>query len=201
MARPRQYDRDAVLDAATRLFWERGYEATSVDDLVGATGLNRASMYGAFGDKRGLFLAAIGHYVDTVMRDRLGVLDAPGSALAAITRFFEELIAFSCGRDRHLGCLMTNCAVGLVQRDSAIAAIWRDAIARAEDSFLRAVRRGQDEGEITTAHDAVALARSLVATLHGLRVSARAGVEPEVLRDVVAVALDGLRVREIRART
>lgn len=193
MARPRQYDREAVLDAAMRLFWERGYEATSVDELVAATGLNRASMYNAFGDKQGLFLAAADHYAETVTRARLQMLDAPGSAVAAIGRFFDEMIAFSRGSGRRLGCLLTNCAIELVPHEAEVAARWRAALSRLEDALQATIRRGQEQGEIPVERDARALARSLVATVQGLRVLARSDVDEAVLRDAAKVALEVLR--------
>ena len=192
MARPLSYERKAVLEQAMRLFWRQGYEATSVQDLVEATGLNRASLYNAFGDKRGLFLAAIERYQSVTSCGRLSALEAEGSALAALRRYFEELIAFSLGDGRRLGCLMTNSAIEMAPRDPDCAERLRDGLARVEDAFYHLVRRAQSRGEIAQARDARALARFLLGLVQGLRVLARLDPQEDRLRDLVETGLSAL---------
>lgn len=198
MARPKTFDRDAVLDKAMRVFWRQGYEATSVRDLVTATGINRASMYDTFGDKRGLFLASVDRYVNAITAMRLGMLDAPGPALATLRAFFDDLIRFSIGEGRRLGCMMTNTSVELAPHDEEIGTLMAEALGRVEDAFFRLLTRAEAQGEIPPGRDLRAHARFLLATLNGLRVLARAKPDEAALRDVVEtalVAVEGPRAR------
>lgn len=189
MARHKEFDRATVLDQAMRAFWRRGYEATSIQDLVEATGINRASMYDSFGDKHGLFQAAVQHYIANVSGPRLKRLEAEGSAVAAIRGYFEELAAFSAGEGRDLGCLITNSAVELAPHDPVVAETLRQSLAKVEDAFYRALLRARAGGEVPEDMDLRATARFLTATVNGVRVLARANPDPGTLRDVVATAL------------
>ena len=192
MARQKEFDRDAVLEQAMLVFWRHGYEATSVQDLVTATGINRASMYGTFGDKRGVFLAAVDRYLEHVNAKRLAELRAPGPAKAAIRRYFDGLLVFAAGEGRRLGCLITNSAVELAPHDRQIGSCLRESLGRVEQAFHGVIERGQAQGEISPEKDPRALARFLVSTVQGLRVLSRADSEEAVLRDVVSVALAAL---------
>src|SRR5919106_4461692 len=110
MARPREFDEEAVLDAAIQCFWRRGYEATSVRDLVEKTGITSASLYNAFGDKRALYQRALDRYVEGSIADRIRRCEslAPYDAIAG---FFDEIISRSL-RDRdHKGCMLVNAAL------------------------------------------------------------------------------------------
>src|SRR5262245_36571756 len=100
MARPREFDEEAVLDAAVQCFWVRGYEATSVRDLIEETGITGASLYNAFGDKRALYEKALGHYVDTSISDRIRRCEKlePREAIGA---FFAEILKRSIGDRQH----------------------------------------------------------------------------------------------------
>ena len=133
MARPREFDETEVLEAALELFRAKGFEGTTLAELEQATGLGRASLYGAFGDKRSLFLKVLGglggasaagrprrpgRYCETAMECRLEGLRAPGAGRAAILAVFREIArAASTDRDRK-GCMVTNCAVELADRDA-----------------------------------------------------------------------------------
>ena len=175
-----------------KLFWRQGYEATSVQQLVEATGLNRASLYNAFGDKHGLFLAAVDRYLESVSCSRLTALEADGPAFSALRGYFDELIAFSLGDGRRLGCLITNTAIELAPHDPACEARLRDGLARVEDAFYQLIRRAQRQGEIDPARDARALARFLLGLVQGLRVLARLVPQEDRLRDLVGTGLAAL---------
>jgi TetR/AcrR family transcriptional repressor of nem operon len=192
MARPRGFEREAALEQAMRLFWARGYAAVSIQDVVEATGINRASLYAAFGDKRALFREAIEHYLTNVSAARLNRLERPGSAKAAIHGYFEELVAFTLGEGRRLGCLLTNTAVELAPHDEAMGGRLRASFAKVEDAFARAIRRGQAEGEIPAQKDPRALARFLLNAVQGLRVTGRVAPRKAALHDIVTVTLAAL---------
>lgn len=190
MPRPREFEREVVLDRAMRAFWARGYEATSVQHLVECMGIQRGSLYGAFGDKRGLFLAAIEHYERVMTARLLATLDAPGSGLAAIRRFFRLKVALAQERGRPRGCLVTNSAAELASRDRAAAGWIGAALARVEAAFHRAVVRAQEAGEIDPARDARALARFLTSSAQGLSVMAKAARDRAALDDIVRITLE-----------
>jgi TetR/AcrR family transcriptional repressor of nem operon len=189
MARPKEFDREQVLDRATRLFWERGFAGASLSDLEAAMGIGRTSIYAAFGAKEDLFIAAIDHYDAAYSIKLRNALTSALPVREAIASYFEQLmIAFE---DPHLplGCLVTNVAVegdrGTTRMGRRIAA----SITRAEDTFYRVLRQAQTEGAIDPRADARAIGRYLVATTHGLSALAKAISDVAALRDVVAVVL------------
>lgn len=171
------------------LFWRKGYESTSVQDLVNITGINRASMYNAFGDKHGLFVAAVDRYLETVTSKRAALLEAKGSPRAAIEAYFYDLLDFSLGPGRRLGCLLTNSVVERGPRDAEVDHKFASNLQGLEQRFIDKLREGQRLGEISSRQDAKALAHFLVGSMTGLRVLARGGADEGVLRDLVETSL------------
>ncbi len=193
MARLAEFDRNEVLTQAMHAFWRQGYEATSVQDLVDATGINRASMYNAFGSKEALFLAAIDHYVEQVNHKRIAVLfDDSLTPRQAIAAFFNELVDFSLGEGKRLGCLLTNTAIELGARSKDIELRLAGVFTRVQGAFERLIRKGQASGDIPADKDPVALSRFLVGAIHGVRVLTRGGAKEAVLHDVIRIALSTL---------
>ena len=192
MARPREFEQEAVLDRAMRIFWSRGYEATSVQDLVDQMGIQRGSLYAAFGDKRALFFAAIDRYDRVVTAKLLTALDEP-SGMKAIRRFFQLKIEGSVQANRPRGCLVTNSATELASRDRGTATRVGAVLTKIEAAFHRAVVRAQGAGEIGPARDPRALARFLTSSAQGLSVMAKTFPERAMLEDIVDVILDVLK--------
>ncbi len=189
--RPREFDEETVVDAAKELFWTRGYEATSVQDLVDGLNVGRASLYAAFGDKHGLFLRALARYVADTRAVTEG-LDAEGPVLPRIRAVL--LAALHPDRARGArGCLLGNTAVERGGSDSASAESVRAGFAVLEDGFRRALERGRATGELPAGVDPAVQARRLVVVLQGLQVVVRAEPEPARLTDAVDAALAGLR--------
>ena len=193
MWRPKEFDRDVVLDRAMQLFWSRGYEATSIEHLVARMGIRRGSLYGTFGDKRALFFAAIDRYDRVVTAKLLAILDAPGSGKDAIRRFFRLKVDLSLKPGRPRGCLVTNSTAELASRDRAAASRVGAVLTRIEAAFHRAVVRAQQAGEIDPARDPRALARFLTSSAQGLSVMAKACPDRIVLKDIAAVTLAALQ--------
>jgi TetR/AcrR family transcriptional repressor of nem operon len=192
MARQKEFDREAALDRAMGAFWTKGYAATSVEDLVAHMGIQRGSLYATFGDKRSLFLSALDRYQRVVTRQLFEALEAPGSGLEAIRRFFRLRVEGSLDRSRPAGCLVTNSAVELSRRDRGAAAKVGGSLVGLEAAFLRALERARAQGELAAARDVRALARFLTSSAQGLSVMAKAFPERRVLEDVVAVVLTSL---------
>lgn len=191
MARPREFDETAVLDAAMDCFWRHGYDATSMRDLIETTGLTSASLYNAFGDKRALYRRVLDHYVDGSIAARIRRCRhlAPRAAVAA---FFAEILSRSLADPAHKGCLLVNAATDVVAEDADLRAAVAEVLRRIETFFLDSVRAGQADGTISRAQPADSLARHLLGVLMGVRVLARARPERRLLEDVVAVALAAL---------
>lgn len=199
MARPRQFDEAAALNAAIRSFWSRGYEATSVRDLASAMGITGPSLYNAFGDKRALYLKAIDHYVENGFCERAGRLEQQRAPRAAIAAFFDEIVALSLADAEHKGCLIVNAALETAPHDPEFQAALAAVLGDMESFFLRCVQAGQADGTVTATVPAADLARTLLGLLMGLRVLARARPEPALLRGMVRPVLALLDARTTAA--
>jgi TetR/AcrR family transcriptional regulator, transcriptional repressor for nem operon len=193
MARTKEFEPDRALESAMDLFWRRGYEATSVQDLLEEMCIGRGSMYGTFGDKRELFLAALDRFEALRVSRADEILASSPSAMEGIRRLFETTIEGLVSYEPRRGCLLANTAVELAPHDAEVAARISRYVRRTEEALEKALVRGRAEGEIPADKNARALARFLVSTLHGVRVLARAGADRAVLDDSVRTALEALR--------
>jgi TetR/AcrR family transcriptional repressor of nem operon len=192
LARPREFDYEHVLDKAVETFWSKGYESTSIQDLVDATGLHRGSLYAAFGSKQALFLAVLDRYNNVVVQRLLELLDGEPSGKAAIRSFFATVIDHILTAGPLRGCLVTNSAVerGLCCADTAAKV--GSGLQRLEQGFLRTLERMRAAGELREGVDIRALSRHLTSVLQGLLVIGKVRPEREVLEDIVAVGLSVL---------
>lgn len=187
MARPREFDEAAVLDAAVHCFWSRGYEATSVRDLIESTGLTGASIYNAFGDKRTFYRKALAHYVQESIADRIRRCESMAPR-AAIGTFFAEILKRSLTDQEHKGCMLVNAALEVASHDAAFNDDVAGVLTRIEAFFLRCVAAGQADGTITNSLTAEDLARHLLGVLMGVRVLARVRPEKATLEGVIGGA-------------
>ncbi|MDV3209468.1 MAG: TetR/AcrR family transcriptional regulator [Rhodococcus ruber] len=169
MGRPPGFDATDVVERARDLFWDKGFEATSVPELERATGLNRSSLYNAFSSKRGLFDAAVRDYLDRVVRPRLRVLTDEPVAADAAARYFRALartVAALPDDSPRRGCLLLNSAAGLAAHDEAqraVVAAYRTELATAFGHALRALDPAADDE--TLAHPVRTLASLSLSTL------------------------------------
>jgi TetR/AcrR family transcriptional repressor of nem operon len=193
MARPRQFDPDAVLDAVMREFWGRGYRETSVDDLVEVTGVQPGSLYNAFpGGKRALFLKALERYSKLVVPEKLGALEDPAAGLAELRAYFDGLVDDLTTPQGRMGCLMVNSTMELAAEDSEIGAIVRTHMQRLERNAERALRNARRRGEVGQGVDPAAKATQLMATGMGLMVVGKTDPGRPVLETIVEAAFAGL---------
>ena len=189
MARPKSFDENTVLDQVMVLFWTQGYGATSMMDIQKATGLKPGSIYDGFGDKHALFIKAIHHYRDQVVRKRLSALNMPGPARQRIEAFFNEIIEFSLGEGKQMGCLMSNSAVELAQCDPEIRELVQSNLVEIASSLCDVVEQGIAQGEFKTTEPPENIGRFFVSTLQGLRVMAKSSTTKETLTTTVRLAL------------
>lgn len=188
MARPREFDEEAVLDAAVRCFWSRGFEATSVRDLIETTGLTGASLYNAFGDKRAFYRRALGHYVEDSIEGRIRRCEALAPR-AAVGAFFAEIVTRSLGDGERKGCMLVNAALELAPHDDELREEVAEVLGQLEAFFLRCVTAGQADGTISATLPAHTLASHLLGVLLGVRVLARVRPEEAVIEGAIAGAL------------
>ena len=189
MARTKEFDKDAVVLKAMEVFWNRGYEATSIQDLVDAMGINRGSIYDTFGDKSGLFQAAMQRYLLDAPSQRLIQNAESGSPREEIEAFFNAIIDRSdCPKERK-GCFITNSIAELCARDSNMAAHFKEGMSRMEEAFYILIKRGQEVGDVSPWRNPRQLARSLMASAQGLIVVSKVGPGRETLEDIAGTAL------------
>lgn len=185
---------DNAADAAMRVFWQKGYAATSIQDLVEGTGLSRSSLYNTFGNKHDLFQHALRRYHGQTAAN-VALLAEDGPAVARVRALLLQIVADELADASCHGCLVANTALELGGRDSMVTSLLGEHFATLETALTALMQRGQQQGEIATDKSPVALARFIVATIQGLRVLGRGygGTErPQRLSDVIDVALTAL---------
>ena len=189
MARPREFDVNAALERAMDVFWSKGYEATSLDDLCEATGLSRSSLYATFGNKRDLLLQTVDRYIERRTPNIKAVLARQPNiheGIAALLREFIDQIVSGAGRR---GCFLGNCAAELPRSDRTALARVRRGLARTEETFREALARAAAHGELPVGADVDALARFLTASFQGLRLVGKVNPDRAVLEDIAATIL------------
>jgi len=192
MPRPREFNADAALNRALDVFWSKGYEATSVDDLCAITGLSRSSLYSTFGRKRDLLLRSVDRYVERRTPGIAAILAQPmpvREAFATLARNFIEQIVSGPGRR---GCFLGNCAAELPRGDRAALARVRQGLAQTEATFRAALMRAVACGELPSDVNIRALARFLTAGFQGLRLIGKVNPVRAVLEDVARTMLQCL---------
>lgn len=193
MARTKEFDPDVALQRALELFWERGYEATSMSDLVEHLGIGRASIYATFGGKHDLYLQALGRYVETRDPNVIEILSQPGSALAGVRALVELYAGEAADDERRRGCLVVNAATEMASSDEQVARFIHSSWNTLETALTSAFTRARAQGEIAADADPRALARFVLAFLQGIRVTSRASMPSGWHRDAADQVLAILR--------
>lgn len=190
MARTKEFDPDAALQSALELFWRRGYEATSMADLVEHLGIGRASLYATFGNKHDLYLKALERYEESGLSVIVRELSQPGPALPAVRAVVRRYAAEAADERLRLnGCLITNTAAELAPHDPAAARRVERNWDHLETLLRSALVRAQSQGELPAGRDPLALARTLLVLMQGLRVVGKASADPARVRDAAEGAL------------
>lgn len=192
MARPREFDEDEVLERALEAFWRRGFDATSVSDLLAATGLAKGSLYKAFGDKRSLMLRALERYLErSYGHVRATLLDAP-SAGEGIEAWLHR-VADRATQPESKGCFAVNCTVQTAPHDSEVRALIVAHRERMLRLFEDVIARGIERGELREGVRPEVAARLVGTLVNGLQVSGKAGLTRTQAQDEVELALAALR--------
>ena len=192
IGRPLEFDPDIALEAAMQLFWRKGYESSSLQDLLTAMGLSKSSFYQTFKSKHSLFRQAIAHYRTTLTDEMTTNLNESNSGKAFIEALFSHINSETVSPDERRGCLLMNTASEFAQTDPDIAALVTSSIDAITDVFELAVQQAQDQGDISTDKDARTLATYLVSSMSGLRNMVKAGADRETITRIATVTLAAL---------
>ncbi|MGM0835429.1 MAG: TetR/AcrR family transcriptional regulator [Bacillota bacterium] len=187
MPRAKEFDEDEVLLKAMRIFWEQGYEKTSIKDLVEYLGIHRRSLYDTFGDKHQLFIKAIERYNKFLNGYFQSCINRADSAKQALIFLFDFMIEGY--DDKPQGCMLVNMAVELALRDTEVDIKAGESFDRMEHLLAELIRRGQENGEFATTRDSDELAENIHNTMVGLRVLARTSTDREKLHRIANSAM------------
>lgn len=192
--RTKDFEPDVVADAAMQVFWQRGYAATSIQDLVDGTGLSRSSLYNTFESKHGLYQQALQRY-EGVTTANMALLDTPGPARQAIKQLLLSIAEDELADAQRRGCLMANASLELAGHDGQVAALVAHNFQRLQQALEQRISQGQAQGDISADKNARALARFVVNTIQGMRVLSKGSAAAErrqCLLDVIEVALSAV---------
>ena len=191
MPRTKEFDYDRALDDATRLFWDKGYEATSIQDLVDATGVNRASLYQTFGGKRELFQKALERFQAADEQSFVCLTTGCDPGLAKIRRVFEQAACQVV--DNPKGCFVINSIAELSTQDEDIRGMSKQVREQIENFFASSLKDARRRKELPPGKDIRAVARFLTNAFFGLRVMAKMQPNRELVDDIVLSTLDALK--------
>lgn len=189
MARPKAFNPDDALEKAMHVFWHKGYEATSMEDLLRAMDIRRGSLYDTFGDKRQLFLKVIDRYWHSVLGPHRGILGLEGPALTVLRRFITTMTERALMDPQRRGCLIANTIMELAPHQRDIAGKLHRVLKLGEDAFCHLLIRAREQGEIGPDKDPRILAGVLITMMQGTVVMIKAGAPPETVRQTTKTAL------------
>ncbi|MET3942534.1 TetR/AcrR family transcriptional repressor of nem operon [Paenibacillus sp. PvP094] len=189
MVRQREFDTDKVLDAAMRIFWDKGFEAASLTDLTSAMGIQRPSLYAAFGDKKELFETALRRYTTLHAAQIRSRLQQEGSVKQAFRALFEHIGAEGDVSKPSHGCFCINTMVELAPHDSKFAVLTREHQMYLAVIFRETIERGQRSGELSGDLNASAAAKSLVISMIGLTVLMKSGPDRSFVEQSIEATL------------
>ncbi len=189
MGRPKQFDREKILDKASELFHRYGFSATSTQQLVDGLGINRKSMYAEFGNKQGLFEAVLARYDEITVTTNFGPLETPTAGLPEIEEVLNFFARASRGKGSGLGCLLCNTAVERAANDKDTRPFAHRYVRRMSGAFQNALENAQRAGEVAATVDVVAQSRFFTTTVLGMAVLARAKTPPTIVEGTAQVAI------------
>ena len=189
--RPRQFDHAAVLTSALQIFWRQGYAATTIDSLAAAMGLNKPSLYNAYGDKQAIYRQALAAFSAQVENEVNTALSSSADIRKALQRFYQGAIAVYCAESPALGCFAICTATAEAVAHADIQDDLKTIIARLDELLAARFATARAAGQIASHHKPLDLARMTQAVLHSLAVRSRAGESRAALTQLAnqAVAL------------
>ena len=190
MARPIQYDPKEVLDKAMNIFWKKGYEQTSIQDIVAVTGLKPGSIYNIYGNKEGLFEAVLDLYATEALRVAKEVLLEGDDGLKNIEKFLDDVVLSSISNEKTNGCLMVKTLLIVSHKDTKIQTYITKVFQEVERYIVTVLQSCQDKGQISVNPED--FARLIIITMYGAHVYYKTSKDAEALRRSVHILLDTL---------
>lgn len=187
--RPRSFDRNEVLCRATKVFWTRGYDAASIEELTATLGIKRSSLYHEFGGKEALFLASVDYYLTVKVAPCLARLETGGALSADLSDFFDALLGLTSRPEGPKGCLVSVVLADAAESSPRFKEKLTECVAGLDESFVRRFEQARLCGDLPEDEDVNALARLFVSFSQGLMVRARSGVSFQPLRQIAQEAL------------
>ncbi|PSL28861.1 TetR/AcrR family transcriptional regulator [Chitinophaga ginsengisoli] len=193
MARTKRFDEEEMLHNAMLLFWHKGYNGTSPQEILDELKLSRSSLYDTYGDKRSLFISALKRYRNTVTAEIIAFLASSENIPEALKTLFQRTKA-QCfvGEDKR-GCFMVNSKVELAPHDEEVATIVKENREALENAFTAAIKRGQEMGQISKDNPPRSLARFIMNNLWGLTVHSKSGADKKVFDDIIRITLSVIK--------
>lgn len=189
MARTKGFNEEEVLDKAVQLFWTKGYNATSANDLVKELGLSRSSLYDTYGDKRTLFINSLKRYRSTIVTETLKIIDSSVGVKYTIKKLFELIIEQDIEAKIPKGCFVVNSTIELSAYDSEIAEIVTLNQLEFEKTLKNSISNAQKNGEISNTLNADHLAKFFYNSIVGIRVSMKYNKSTTYLDEIIQVNL------------
>ena len=189
MARTKAFDTDEVLDRALHIFWQKGYEGTSMQDLVDGMQINRASIYDTFGNKEQLYLSALQRYLQRNHQQVQQLLAGSSSVREALEQLLDNMIQESLHDAERKGCFVVNATTGLANRYEEVNQLVLNNERRMAFIFEDFIRQGKERGEISSDQDEGALSSYIFSSIQGLRVLAVTNSDLTTLRRVKELIL------------
>lgn len=192
MARTKDFDENEVLNKAIAIFWHKGYNGTSMQDLVDGLGISRSSLYDTYVDKHTLFIKALESYQKAGSAKVCAITNSGGPAKETIKKLLELVIGELLGDKMQKGCFMVNAEVEVAPHDAEVSKMVCQNDQQVEDAFYKVIKQGQESGEIANRQDARALARFTFNTIKGIRVTAKSTTDKTMFDDIIRLALSAL---------
>jgi TetR/AcrR family transcriptional repressor of nem operon len=187
--RTKEFNEDEILKKAIKIFWEKGYNATSIHDLIDELGIGRSSIYHAFGDKHSLFVKALELYQLEGTAKIKGIIDNSPTLKNAVKTLLDGVVDDILVNGCPKGCFKVNSEVEVAAQDELIKKLLYNDDLIIEDSLHNAFKKGQQNGELSTSKDPLALARFFCNTIAGMRVYAKFRSERQFFEDIANTAL------------
>lgn len=194
MVRPREFDSEVVLQRAMRVFWQKGYAATSTEDLLTAMGIGRQSLYNTFGDKQKLYRAALSHYQQMSTAAHIKRLNASASPKEGILNMLLAL-AVDDDAERAMGCMGVSSACEFGTSDQELVEQRNVLGARLLSRLSLKIEEGQTRGELDPTMDAGQAAAFVLTSMSGIQVAARGGLPADSLRAMAHFIVERLSIR------
>jgi TetR/AcrR family transcriptional repressor of nem operon len=193
MARTKDFDEDEVLTRAVHLFWRKGYNGTSMQDLVDGLGISRSSLYDTYGDKHTLFLKSLENYKKTVSGKMEAIIGGAKSARDAVRELLEFIIGELLNDEEHKGCFLVNAAVEVAPHDQEVNNIICQSDREVEEYFYHAIKNGQEKDEIANKQDPRALAGFILNNIKGVRVTAKSINDKKLFKGIIDLTMSVLK--------